>query len=88
MERIVNMNPCTCRDWATTHLQDMLVTGHHERCPHRPDLGEAYRKIIEELTKAIQYWAKDCDGIPSYAEPSYVKAKGILLQPVKWSDHE
>ena len=68
---------CECLTWATLDVRHQLLTGHHERCPHRPDALTAALELIAEMAHGMELWAADEDGIHPDAWKSYIQAKAL-----------
>ena len=69
---------CECLTWATLDVRHQLLTGHHERCPHRPDALTAAYELIAEMARGMECWAGDEDGaIHPDAWKAYRRAKAL-----------
>jgi hypothetical protein len=75
---------CECRFWARTQVAGewrSLFTGHHPACRWY-NLNAEVREVLGNLTRAVEGWAADEDGLPEEAYPAYVAAKTLLGEPV------
>ena len=69
--------PCECLNWCHNNLTHVLLTGHHERCEHSPDALEKALELIANLTKGIEEWSAQEDGVPDFVWDAYSRAKTL-----------
>ena len=68
---------CECQNWADLDLRVRLLTGHNARCQYGCDPLDAAFKLLKELTRGIECWAHEEDGVPECVWDAYRKAKAL-----------
>jgi hypothetical protein len=72
---------CECTRYTCVERRDHLslqLTGHHEKCPNRPDILEAALKLIADLARGIERWAADEENqVHQDAWDAYRRAKAL-----------
>ena len=75
--------PCECVNWCSHDVDMVILTGHHENCPHRKN-SKAILDFIKELVRGMEAWACEQDGIHPDAYDAYLKGKALLREDSHW----
>lgn len=75
---------CGCMTKAHDGSTGVLTT----HLPHCPAFGPELRALVSGLTRGMEAWAADEDGVHPDAWDAYQRAKLALGEPVRASDGE
>lgn len=71
------MTACSCKNWASTDLFFVILTGHHENCP-KANIKKSSKALIQDLVRGMEHWAADEDGVHPEAWKAYTRAKSVI----------
>jgi hypothetical protein len=74
---------CQCAFWANHDLPFTVLTGHHPECRKGPDAMTAAKDLLRTLTKGMEFWAAQEDGIPEEIWEAYARAKMVIGERVE-----
>lgn len=73
---------CECKKncWCSADLRVDSLTGHSSTCPNVTTrlMMDKTQELLKELTKGIEAWASDEDGVHTEIWKAYVRAKTII----------
>jgi len=81
------MDQCKCLRMTSHNLGVVILTGHHESCPHSPGVLNASADLIRSLVRGIEGWASQEDGIPDELWDAYAKAKAVIGETVNAANY-
>lgn len=74
---------CECLTWCSDGR--LPLTAHHYNCK-RYNLAEESLKMVTSLTKAMELWSAECDGMPKEAFDAYKDALIFTGQFKRYAD--